>query len=317
MRNPSKRTINWLLDGDPAITWQVMRDLLDAPEADVRAIRATVATAGWGRRLLDLQDPVGTWANGLYGPKWVSTTYTLLVLYRCGLPSDNVAARRGVERIWEGANYFDGGLTPARSIAAPEACATSMYVTLARYFGFEDERVDTAVDWLLANQLEDGGWNCRTVRFGDRHSSFHTSIAALEALAEEQAHNPGRTRVVRALEAGREFFLVHRLFKSHRDGSVADPVFTRLSYPPRWHYDVLRGLDHFRRTRAPWDDRYADALEVLQQRRRPDGRWPVQHKHSGKVWFDMEAGRQPSRWNTLRSLRVLRWAAGDAAASSP
>ncbi len=297
--------VGWLLEGDPAIRWQVMRDLLDAPAAEVAAERARVAATGWGGELLARQDRAGTWAGGLYGPKWTSTAYTLLLLRRCGLPAATPDARRGVELLWEGARYFDGGLTPARSIDAPEACVTSMYVVLASYFGFDDPRVDRAVTWLLANQLDDGGWNCETPRTGSRHGSFHTAISALEALGEV-----GGDAVRPALARGREFFLAHRLFKSHRDGSVVNPVLTRLSFPPRWHYDVLRGLDHFQSVRAAWDDRFGDAVELLRRRRRKDGRWPVQQKHAGRVWFDMERTGGPSRWNTLRALRVLRWAEG-------
>lgn len=299
--------IDWLLEGDPAIRWQVKRDLLDAPEIDVETERALVGRAGWGRDLLDRKDPGGTWGGGLYSPKWISTTYTLLLLYRLGLPAASSSAREGVALLWNGARYFDGGLTPARSINAPEACATSMYVMLARYFRWEDPRVEDALAWLLANQLDDGGWNCRNVRFGDRHGSFHTSISALEALAEASDRDPRQVDVAKALRRGREFFLQHRLFKSHRDESSVDPVFTMLSFPPRWHYDVLRGLDHFQRVSAPWDDRFGDARDLLVRRRRRDGRWPVQHKHAGKVWFDMESTGAPSRWNTLRALRVLRW----------
>ncbi len=300
-------TVRWLLGGDASIRWQTMQDLLDAPAGQVEAERARVATTGWGGELLRRQDPEGTWAGGLYTPKWTSTTYTLLLLFRCGLPPCTAAARRGVELLWVRARFYDGGLTPARSIDAPEACVTSMYVALARYFGYGDRRVDAAVDWLLANQLDDGGWNCRTVRFGDRHSSFHTSIAALEALSQAVGVAPARRDVVEAMARGREFFLRHRLYKSHRDGSVVDPVFTRLSFPPRWHFDVLRGLDHFQSVPAPWDERFGDAVGLLRGKRRSDGTWPVQHKHAGRVWFDMEKAGTPSRWNTLRALRVLRW----------
>lgn len=308
MAPTQERTLRWLLDGDPAIRWQTMRDLLDEPSADVEAERARVATTGWGRRLLDHQDPEGTWAGGLYSPKWTSTTYTLLVLKRCGLAAGHPAALQALQRLWDGARYFDGGLTAAVSIDAPEACITAMYLGLARTFGFADPRVDTALDWLLANQLDDGGWNCRTVRFGDRHSSFHTSISAFEALDDAHRAEPTRTDIADALARGREFFLNHRLYRSHRDGSVIDPRFTRLSFPPRWRYDILRGLDHFATAAAPGDERFRDALEVLGSRRRADGTWPVQQKHAGRVWFDMERTGRPSRWNTLRALRVLRWA---------
>ena len=266
-----------------------------------------VATTGWGSRLLKLQDSDGTWGGGLYGPKWTSTTYTLLLLRRFGLDRDNARARHGVERIWDGARYFDGGLTPAASIDAPEACATSMYLALAYYFGVDHPNVDPALDWLLANQLPDGGWNCRTVRFGDRHSSFHTSILALEALTEARDVRGEPAALDTAMDNGREFFLRHRLYKSHRTGDVAKPAFTRLSFPPRWHYDVLRGLEYFAVTHAPQDDRYSDALRLLARKRRGDGRWPSQNRHSGKVWFDLEPAGAPSRWNTLRALRVYRW----------
>jgi hypothetical protein len=299
----------WLFDGDAVIRWQTRRDLLDQPEEVYADDRAAVSATGWGRRLLDLQSPDGTWGGGLYSPKWTSTAYTLLLLRVCGLDPMDRRARRGVGQLWDGARYFDGGLTAAVTIDVPEACITSMYVALACYFGLDDPRVDAALSWLLDDQLADGGWNCRTVRFGDRHSSFHTSISALEALAE--ARRVGRAdhaALSAALDGGREFFLAHRLFKSHRNGEVIDPVVTRLSFPPRWHFDILRGLDHFAATDAPSDPRFQDALDVLVERRRDDGRWPLQHKHAGRVWFDMEATGGPSRWNTLRALRVLSWA---------
>ena len=299
--------VDWLLTGDPAICWQTRRDLLDQPATVYESERQQVSTTGWGRRLLDQQDPDGTWGGDLYGGKWTSTTYTLLLLFRCGLDPGNQQAQRGVELIWDGARYFDGGLTPAASVDAPEACVTSLYLLLAFYFGVEHPRVNDALDWLLANQLTDGGWNCRNVRFGDQHSSFHTTISALEALAEVHRAQPDRPDVFDVMAVGREFFLQHRLYKSHRDGIVVKPAFTKLFFPPRWHYDLLRGLDHFAATNAPTDDRYDDALEVLRDRRRKDGTWPVQNKHSGRVWFDMEQTGQPSRWNTLRALRVQRW----------
>ncbi len=305
--DPDPTIVAWLLEGDPAIVWQTLRDLTDAAPEVVDHERTLVATTGWGAALLARQDDDGTWGGGLYGPKWISTTYTLLLLRRLGLDPTEPRAGRGVERIWDGARYFDGGLTPAASINAPEACATSMYLALAFYFDVQHPAVGPAFDWLLANQLPDGGWNCRAVRFDDRHSSFHTSILALEALAEADRREPGRADIAAAMAGGREFFLQHRLYRSHRTGTIANPVFTRLSFPPRWHYDILRGLDHFATTGSPHDDRFLDALDVLIRKRRGDGTWPVQNKHAGRVWFDMEASGRSSRWNTLRALRVLRW----------
>ena len=224
-------TVDWLLAGDASIRWQTRRDLLDQKPHIYERDRAEVATTGWGRRLLECQDPGGTWGGGLYGPKWTSTTYTLLLLRTCGLVPGHPAALRGVELLWEGARYFEGGLTPAATVDHPEACVTSMYAVLARYFGFDDPRVAAALDWLLANQLEDGGWNCRAVRFGERHGSFHTSISVLEALAEAQKAEPARKDLTAAMARGRAFFLDHRLFKSHRDGTISDPAFTLLSFP--------------------------------------------------------------------------------------
>ena len=208
--------------------------------------------------------------------------------------------------LWDGARYFDGAITPAVTIDAPEACVTAMYVTLATYFGFEDPRVDDAISWLLDNQLDDGGWNCETVRTGSTHSSFHTTISVLECLAE--LRGTGLDGVSASMSRGWEFLFQHRMYRSHRTGDLVNPAFTKLSFPPRWHYDMLRGLDHLQSADAPWDDRCRDAVVVLVSKRRGDGTWPLQHRHAGKVWFDMEKHGGPSRWNTLRALRVLRWA---------
>ena len=291
---------DWLMDGDAAIRWQVMQDLLDRAPSTVARERAKVATTGWGKRLLDEQDPEGTWAHGIYGRKWVSTTYTLLLLRRLGLSGSNRAARRGCARLWE-AMIVDGGITSPTATTPPDICISAFWLLLAAYYGHEDERFPDVLDWVLDNQLEDGGWNCETIRTGSRHSSYHTTIQVLEALQEIGEHDE-------AAAEGREFLLDHRLFRSHRTGEVSDKAFTMLSFPPRWHYDILRALEHFRLANAPVDARIDDALDIVRTKQRKDGKWPVQNKHGGLVWFDMESGRKPSRWNTLRAMRVLRWA---------
>jgi len=300
--------VPWLLDGDPSIRWQVLRDLQGASAEEVDRTRRLVATQGWGARLLAAQDADGRWAGALYSPKWTSTTYTLLLLYWLGLPSGHPQALRGCGQLWDGAEYFDGGLTMAKSVRRPEACITAMVVLLSSYFGCRDERATAAVDWLLGHQLADGGWNCQSVRSGSQHGSFHTSIFTLEALLEYQASG-GELPVGEAMERGREFFLTHRLFRSHRTGQVVNPALLRFPFPPQWHFDVARGLDHFRAAGVTPDERLTDALSIIRQARRHDGTWPVYREYPGRMWFRMESPG-PGRWSTLRAVRILEWADG-------
>jgi len=296
---------DWLMEGDPAVRWQVMADLLDAPADDVAAERDRVATQGWGARLLAAQDPDGLWAGALYSPKWTSTTYTLLLLLRLGLRPGDERALAGCHQLWASARWYDGGLTFAKSIREPETCITGMLVALSAYFAVADERLNQAVEWLLDQQLADGGWNCETIRSGSQHGSFHTSITVLEALGT-YARAGGSIEVDPALSTGQRFFLDHRLSHSHRTGQVVDAAFTRYPFPPQWHFDNLRGLEHFRAVGAPRDERLAESIEALRRARRPDGTWPFYRAWPGRQWFAMES-RGPSRWTTLRALRVLRW----------
>lgn len=295
----------WLLEGDPAIRWQVLADLDHAASDVVDAERQRVATDGWGARLLAAQDPEGTWAGALYSPKWTSTTYTLLLLHWLGLSAGHPAAVVGCRRMWDGATYFDGGITLAKTIRQPETCITAMLVLLARSFGFDDPRVDAAVDWLLGQQLADGGWNCETVRCGSQHGSFHTTISTLDALHLYET-TAGSRPVAEAAGRGRAFFCDHRLYRSHRTGAVVDPAFARFPFPPQWHFDIVRGLEHFRSSGAARDPRLADAVEVVRRTRRKDGTWHGPRAYPGRTWFRLE-DPGPSRWATLRALRVLSW----------
>jgi hypothetical protein len=307
--------LSWLLAGDPGIRWQVMQDLQGAPSEQVRAMRERVATEGWGARLLAAQDPDGRWAGGLYSPKWTSTTYTLLLLHWLGLPGGHPQAITGCRRLWDGATFFDGGLTLAKSVQLPETCITSMLVLLASSFGYRDDRIDPAVQWLRAQQLADGGWNCQSLRSGSQHGSFHTSISVLDAMIDYQRAG-GSIRVCEAMEQGRQFFLRHRLFCSHRTGAVVDPGFRRFPFPPQWHFDVMRGLENFRLAGVKPDQRLSQALDVVRNAQRPDGTWPGYRAYPGRTWFRMEPAG-PSRWSTLRAMRILAWAAEPHSSGSP
>ncbi|HEY3337800.1 MAG TPA: hypothetical protein VGK18_04815 [Propionicimonas sp.] len=303
--DPPPGVIDWLLDGDPSVRWQVLADLLDAPPDEVDRVRSQVATQGWGAALLARQDPDGRWAQGLYSPKSTSTTYTLLLLQRLGLPSGDERALTGVRLLWDGAQYCDGGLTLASSIGQPEACITAMLVGLAAGFGHNEPRVPAAVEWLVRMQLADGGWNCRTVRDGSRHGSFHTTILVLEALLT-YARAAGTVPVGEQLAEGRRFLLEHRLCRSHRTGELVDSRYLRFPFPPGWHYDVVRGLEHFRAAGAPPDPRLQDGVDAIERLRLADGRWPRHAPYAGKYWFPLEPSG-PSRLSTLRALRILRW----------
>ena len=315
--------MQWLLEGDPAIRWQVLRDLAGATERTVEQERRKIARDGWGARLLAKQDPEGTWAGGmssdggLYSPKWISTTYTMLLLRDFGLPAANRQARKACTLLLNGGLQRDGGINYGWR-GRSETCITGMVASILSYFKQEDDRLDTIASHLLEQQMPDGGWNCRRP-FGATHASLHTTISVLEGLRFYELHRGGVVPEVQAAQhRGQEFLLVHRLFRSHRSGESIKPVFTLFSFPPRWHYDILRALDYFQAVNAPRDPRLSEAIGIVRGTRRKDGRWSLQHSYKGKTYFELERLGYPSRWNTLRALRVLNWwDQGDAAPPTP
>lgn len=297
--------IDWLLDGDPSVQWQVQRDLLDRPQPEWATTRRQVELKGWGKELLDRQDPGGTWGGGLYTPKWTSTNYTLLQLRRLGLDHSNDAAQRGCLRLLDDADWYEGGVSYWTTRKLAERCVNGMVLSTAAYFRINDLRVDSMAGLLVAVQMEDGGWNCEDYR-GATHSSFHTTISVLEGLTEWK-RSTGSERADDAISLGHEFLLSHEMYKSHRSGQVINEAWTKAWFPPRWHYDVLRGLDHLQDLPAEPDLRAAGAVDLLERAKRPDGRWPKGSQYTGTTHFTMEPGRVAGRWNTLRALRVLRW----------
>ncbi len=310
------RVIPWLLKGDPSIRWQTFQDLLGASPTTVRRERGKVARKGWGARLLARQHSSGRWTPGqssdagLYSPKWISTTYTMLLLRDFGLPTNSPAARKACKHLLEEGLQRDGGVSYgawAKWTHKGETCITGMILSILSYFHYEDPRLDTIVAHLLEEQMPDGGWNCRRPS-GATHSSVHTTISVLEGLRHFELHRQRKVREVQSAQLrAREFLLVHRLFRSHRTGKIIKPEFTRFSFPPRWHYDVLRALDYFQAVNAPRDTRLSDAIDIVHASQLKDGRWPLQHSYKGKIYFELEPLGAPSRWNTLRALRVLRW----------
>jgi hypothetical protein len=300
-------TIDWLLKADPSLRWQVMRDLLEEPPEIYEKERARVNAQGWGGRLLARQDAGGTWGGGIYNPKWVSTTYTLLLLRQLGLPQDDPQAQSGCKHFLLKGIYPDGGINLFRSIDYSETCINGMIVTLLSYFRFPDERVHAVAEFLLKEQMADGGWNCQRVR-GATHASFNTTISVLEGMLEYGAADPKQASTVkRAVRHAHEFLLVHHLYRSHRTGNVVNSAMTRMNFPPQWHYDFLRALDYFQTVRADQDERMLDAIELLKAKRQSNGRWPAYKRWPGRVFFEMEKAGEDSRWNTLRALRVLKW----------
>ena len=316
--------VEWLLDSDPAIRWQVMRDLTDAPAEEVAAERARIAKEGWGARLLALQREDGQWdggaptfkteagekwwrslppqRQGTLFPEWTSTSWSLMLLRHFGLDPAGDEARRAVRLIrenvqWEheGEPFFAGEVEP---------CINGKTTAMGAYFG---ENVQPIVDRLLGEQMSDGGWNCEQEN-GATVGSFHSTIDVLDGLLEYERATGARPEVGAARERAHEYLLQRRLFRRLSTGEVVDQAFTQFSYPTFWHYDVLRGLDYLRAAGVAPDERMGEAIELVVSKRDADGRWPLENPHSGRLHFAMDEGEgKPSRWNTLRAMRVLRW----------
>ena len=303
--------IDWLLEGDPAIRWQVLRDLTDASPEEVAAERGRVEHEGWGARLLSLEDADGLWDGGACfpadytgdepGQPWTATMHTLQTLQLLGLDPACPAARRAIQLVaehgrWEhaGQHYFDGEVEP---------CINGRTIEAGAYFGVD---VVPIVERILGERLDDGGWNCEAEN-GSVRSSFHTTIDVLDGLVEFERSVGGSSAVQEARRGGEEYLLERRLFRRKSTGEVADAAYLDFGFPYYWRYDVLRALDYFRHSGAAPDARMSEAIEVVRSKRKPDGRWLLDRIHPGRVHFDLEAVGAPSRWNTLRGLRVLEW----------
>jgi hypothetical protein len=305
--------IDWLLDSDPAIRWQAMRDLTDAPADQVAAERARVGSEGWGARLLALRREDGLWDAGTPEPEWVSLL-ALLLLRDMGLDASSEKARTAIDLVRNNASWHSRGPWHGTPLFAGEVepCINGRVVTVGSYFG---QDVTGIVERLLGEQMADGGWNCEQEN-GSTRGSFHTTINVLEGLLEHQRAT-GSAEVIAALERGQEYLLERRMLRRLSSGELIDTAFTLFSFPTGYHYDALRGLDHLRAAGVTPDARVAEAIDLVRAKRDAEGRLPLENPHESELVnarvrdLELDMGERegrPSRWNTLRALRVLRWA---------
>jgi hypothetical protein len=311
---PDSSTVRWLLDADPSIRWQVMQDLMGAPAREVAAERAKVATEGWGAQLLSLQGCDGLWGGAAWNRGWDSTMHVLMLLRDLGLDPSSDQARRALDLVrdrvtWQGCGpqecdtntFFEGEIEP---------CINGQVGAVGAYFG---QDIRGLIDRLLSEQLSDGGWNCEALN-GSRRSSFNTTICVLEALLEYERAGGGIPGVTEARLRGQEYLLQRRLFRRRSTGEAIDrdrkggTAWTRFAFPTWWHYDVLRGLEYMRSAGVTPDERVAEAVDLVVSKRGDDGRWLLDTRYPGVMPVEIDNGEgKPSRWITLRALRVLDW----------
>ncbi len=303
----NQEIIHWLLEGDHAIRWQVMDDLLGESGETIAQERTLISSRGWGADLLARQEPSGRWAGQLYNKKWISTTYTMQLLRRMGLDPDNPQAQRACQQLLEGGYREGGAISFAKTVSTIDLGVTGLVLSVLAYFQYPDLRVETIVEFLIDQQQPDGCW-VPEPNIECQQYIFAGTMLILEGLREYEKGYPNSTDLVsKAQKRGQDFLLKHHLYQARDSNDPIHVKMTRFSFPPRWHYDVLVALDYFQDCKADKDERLADAIALLKSKRRKDGRWNLQNRHPGRTYFEMEQVGKPSRWNTLRALRVLNW----------
>jgi hypothetical protein len=311
----------WLLDSDPALRWQVERDLVGAPASVWEATRTRVGTEGFGARLLALQDTDGQWAGGAFfpadfdfhgdemgrvGQPWTATTWTLNSLREWGLDPGVLHARQTVDLIahncrWEYDDlpYWGGEV---------DCCINAWTVANGVWLGAD---IDGIVEWFVEHQLPDGGWNCEWVE-GSTRSSFHSTLNSLKGLLAYDSATGGTEATKAARNRGQEYLLQRSLFRRLSTGEPVGDWVNRFGYPFRWEYNVLNAADYFRLATSvddvTPDPRMTDAVEMIRAARQPDGTWTTAGRNPGRVWFEVDApAGEPSKWLTLFAARVLAW----------
>ena len=299
----TQQIIDWLLEGDVSIQYQVHRDLLSANRED---LQQRIEKEGFGLGFLSKRNPKGHWGKAFYQPKWVSSHYTLMDLRNLCVSPSNVLIKESIDIILNTCKSKDGGVLP--NSKKSDVCLNGMVLNYMSYFKAEDEKLHSIIDCLLSELMPDGGFNCRSNRGKPVHSSLHTTLSVLEGFTEylNAGYTYRKDDISKAIQSSKEFILLHQLFISDRTGKVIKKDFLKLSYPKRWRYDILSALDYLQYSKTNWDERMQRAIDVLLKKRNKNGTWNVQAKQSGQTHFDMEKAGKPSRWNTLRALRVLK-----------
>jgi len=296
--------ILWLLDSDISIQYQVQRDLLGN---DDLKLRSRISLEGWGKQYLDAANQKGQWGQDYYQPKWISTHYTLLDLKNLNIDPKYFSIVQIVNDVLTHEKGPDGGILPIGTVKKSDVCVNGMALNFSAYFGANENHLKSVVDFILSEKMSDGGFNCQSNRKGAHHSSMHSTISVAEGMCEyiKQGYTYRLSELMESLASCVEFLLMHHLYKSDKTGEIINPTFLKLYYPSRWYFDILRALDFLQYAQVDYDPRMDAALDVLIAKRTKDANWKVASPHPGKVHFVMEKAGQPSRWNTLRALRVL------------
>ncbi len=301
-----QQIIEWLLKGDVSIQYQVYRDLLGTDRND---LQGRIAYEGWGKQFLSKRKQNGNWGDRFYQPKWISTHYTLLDLRNLNMSPNHKLVKESIEQVLNTSKAEDGGIQLGPSTSQrSDVCVNGMFLNYASYFNTSEKELQSIVDSLLNELMPDSGFNCRTTRSGAKHSSLHSTISVLEGLYEFKisGYKYRMNDISKAIKSAEEFILIHRFFLSDRTGAIINKDFLKFSYPSRWRYDILRALDYFQNTQSRWDERMNEAIAAILKKRNKDGTWNMQAAHPGELHFVMEKAGKPSRWNTLRAMRVLK-----------
>ncbi|HBW35026.1 hypothetical protein [Desulfosporosinus sp. BICA1-9] len=304
----STKVIDWLLKGDVVIQYQTHRDILESDLNSLKALRTRIQFEGWGKQFLNSLYSNGHGGQGFYQSKWINKHYALLELKNISIAPDNREIKETLSSIFKYEKGPDGGINPSRTIKQSDVCINGMVLNYASYFGVNQANLHSIIDFILLQHMNDGGFNCRFNRKGAVHSSLHSTISVIEGILEysKNGYSYRLSELQEAENKSREFILQHRLFKSDKTGEIIDNKMLMFSYPSRWRYDVLRALDYFHLGDVPYDPRMQEAIDLIKMKQSADGTWPMQAKYPGEVHFEMEKVGEPSRWNTLRALRILK-----------